>query len=241
MKLELSDPALDTDARADRELLVVWQHPSSRRFVSVAELAQLSDGTFAFRYLPEAASTPDFFALVEYPDLDKTYISDELPVFFANRVMSSDRYNYEQYLGWLDLQGVDPRDVPVEVLARTGGGRATDTFHIVDRPLRGESVFSSRFFVSGIRYVERPEEVVTAVSAGHRLELRRQPENKLNPKAVIVDVENGRQLGWVPDWLCGEVTDMLDDGWRIELVAEKVNPDAPAHTRVLCLLKGRRT
>lgn len=240
MKLELSDPVAKAHTRVHRELLVVWQDPSSRRFVPVAELSQLSDGTFAFRYLPEAAAAHDFFALVEYPDLEKTYVSEVLPVFFANRVMSPDRYNYAQYLAWLGLEGANPKDVPIEVLARTGGGRATDTFHVVDRPLRDESEFVSRFFVSGIRYVESSDEVANALSAGDRLELRRQPDNEVNPRAVIVNVDNGRQLGWVPDWLCGEVSDMLDAGWHLQLVAERVNPSAPAHTRVMCLLKGDR-
>lgn len=239
MNVRLADSVVDV-ARASRELLVVWQNPSTRRFVPVAELSQLSDGTFAFRYLPEASDARDFFALAEYPDLGKTYVSEALPAFFANRVMSSGRYNYEQYLGWLGLEDLDPKAVPMEVLARTGGGRATDTFHIVDRPLRGESTFESRFFVSGIRYVQSAPEDLDDVVAGDRLALRRQPENESNPKAVIVDVENGRQVGWVPDWLCAEVTDMLDQGWDLHLVAEKVNIEAPAHTRVLCLLKGSR-
>lgn len=240
MKLELSDPVVNANARVHRELLVVWQDPSSRRFIPVAELSQLSDGTFAFRYLPAALVAPNFFALVEYPDLERTYVSETLPVFFANRVMSPDRYNYAQYLGWLGLEAADPKDVPIEVLARTGGGRATDTFHLVDRPLRDESEFVSRFFISGIRYVESSDEITSALRAGDRLELRRQPDNPINRRAVIVDVDNGQQLGWVPDWLCGEVSDLLDAGWRLQLVAERVNPSAPAHTRVLCLLRGDR-
>lgn len=240
MNVRLADSAVDATARSTRELLVVWQNPSSRRFIPVAELSQLSDGTFAFKYLADALQAPGFFALAEYPDLTKTYLSESLPAFFTNRVMSPDRYNYGQYLGWLGLEHLDAKEVPMEVLARTGGGRATDTFHIVDRPLRDESIFESRFFVSGIRYALSESGDLDYVSAGDHLELRRQPENEANPKAVIVDIENGRQLGWVPDWLCAEVTDMLDDGWTLQLVAEKVNIDAPAHTRVLCLLRGSR-
>lgn len=234
----LSQVTVDPPVTVTRALLVVWQNPFTRRFVSVAQLTHLADGRFAFRYLPAAKQSEEFYPLLEYPDLDQTYLSDELPVFFANRVMSPNRSNYRQYLRWLGLSDADPGSIPVEVLARTGGGRATDTFHIVDQPVRGEAAFMSRFFVSGIRHVEPSATGPAVVRAGDRLELRRQPDNVTNPRAVIIDVENGQQLGWVPDWLCGEVSELLDAGWSLELTAEQVNDDAPARTRVLCKLEG---
>lgn len=221
-----------------RTLLLVWQDPASRKFLPVAELFHLADGRYSFAYLDAARSNAEFFALDEYADLDRVYVSDALPVFFANRVMSPDRPEYGQYLEWLGLDHVSPIDVPVEVLARTGGGRATDTFHIVDRPLRGETEFESRFFVSGLRHVSDSVAVLGEVHPGDRLELRPEPGNEANSKAVIIDVESGKQLGWVPDWLCGEVTELIDGGWDISLIAEKVNVGAPAHTRVLCRLNA---
>lgn len=224
-----------------RVLLLVWQDPADRRFVPVAELHHLEDGRFVFQYLDAARSHSRFFALDEYPDLARSYVTDSLPVFFANRIMSTDRPEYDRYLHWLGLDDVESSQIPLEVLSRTGGGRATDTFHIVDSPLRGEHDFKSRFFVSGIRHVDEPEVVLARVRPGDRLELRRQPDNEVNSKAVIIDVENGVQLGWVPDWLCGEVTDLLDSGWSIELTAQQVNLDAPAHTRVLCRLLAHRS
>lgn len=224
----------------ERSLLVVWQDPADRRFVPIAELSHLLDGRYVFQYSDAARSNEGFFALDEYPDLGRTYVSDSLPVFFANRIMTVDRPSYDRYLHWLGLDGLDASEVPLEVLARTGGGRATDTFHIVDRPRKGDREFASRFFVSGIRHVDDPDMALARVRPGDRLELRRQPDNLKNPKAVIVDVETGVQLGWVPDWLCGEVTDLLADGWSLALTAERVNLDAPAHTRVLCRLTADR-
>lgn len=230
-----SQPDLQRSAVA-RSLLVVWQDPADRRFVPIAELSHLNDGRYVFQYSDAARVNSGFFALDEYPDLSRTYVSDSLPVFFTNRVMTAGRPSYDRYLHWLGIENLQSSEVPLEVLARTGGGRATDTFHIVDRPLKGERAFSSRFFVSGIRHVENPDDALAKVRPGDRLELRRQPDNAKNPKAVIIDVETGVQLGWVPDWLCGEVTDLLTDGWSLTLTAEQVNLDAPAHTRVLCLL-----
>ena len=224
----------------ERSLLLVWQDRSDRRFVPVAELNYLADGRYVFQYSHDARNTPAFFPLDEYPDLSRTYVSESLPVFFANRVMSSERPSYDRYLHWLGLENRVSSEVPLEILARTGAGRATDTFHVVDRPLKGEKSFVSRFFVSGVRHVEDPDAALAAVRSGDRLVLRKQPDNAKNARAVIIDLETGAQLGWVPDWLCDEVTRLLDEGWSLDLVAEQVNPDAPAHTRVLCHLAATR-
>ena len=98
---------------------------------------------------------PDFVPLLEYPDPESAYVSNELPAFFANRVLSAARPNCARYLDWLGVDALDDQDVPFEVLARTGGGRATDTFHVVDLPISDEDAFragsSSRESVTQIR------------------------------------------------------------------------------------------
>lgn len=60
-------------------------------FTKVGQLDQLVDGRYAFRYLPPASEDPDFFPLDEFPHVGRAYVSDALPSFFANRVMSHDR------------------------------------------------------------------------------------------------------------------------------------------------------
>lgn len=227
-------------SEAQRVLLLVWQDPADRRFIPVAQLQHLVDGRFVFEYLDAAQSNERFFALDEYPDLRRSYMSDSIPVFFTNRVMSADRPSYSRYLEWLGLDLSEGSQLPLEVLARTGGGRATDTFHLVDVPLRGEKFFESRFFVSGLRHVEGAGEALKLVRPGARLELRQDPTNPKNRNAVVIDVQRGVQLGWVPDWLCHEVTDLIDAGWSLSLRAERINQDAPAHTRVLCRLSAER-
>lgn len=221
-----------------RVLMLVWQDPADRRFVPVAELQHLVDGRFVFAYLTDARSNPRFFALDEYPSLDRSYVSDSFPVFFSNRVMSAERPSYDRYLRWLGLDETAGSQLPMEVLARTGGGRATDTFHIVDVPVRGDKTFESRFFISGLRHVDGASEIAETVHPGDRLELRPDPKNPKNSNAVIIDVESNVQLGWVPDWLCGEVMDLIRQGWVLDLQAEQINVDAPAHTRVLCRLSA---
>ncbi len=241
MATELKSP-VDVDlSTSQRSLLLVWQSPASRRFVKVGRLDLLAGNEFAFRYLPDDAGDTEFFELDDYPERDRVYVSDELPAFFANRVMSAERPSYPQYLAWLGIdQSLATMSLPIEVLARTGGSRVTDTFHVLDLPVQWEDRFTSRFFVSGISHTDEAEQVFSAVSAGADLALRPDVANPGNPRAVLINTADGRKVGFVPDWLCADVDQLLVDGWELSAVAERVNLDAPDHVKVLCRVDAVR-
>ncbi|MEJ7742434.1 MAG: hypothetical protein WKF73_07750 [Nocardioidaceae bacterium] len=173
---------------AARRLLLIWRNPNTSRLSRVGELEELADGRFAFRYV--AKLDPDFSPLVQFPEPDSLYVSDSLPAFFVNRVMSKQRPSYPEYRAWLGLDG-SGEDTPVEVLARTGGGRGTDTFHIVDdlQPRDGHVV--SRFLGSGVRHIDGAEERVARLGKGQRLFLRDEPDNPVNQRAILIDAEDG--------------------------------------------------
>jgi hypothetical protein len=215
-----------------RRLLLIWQNPKTRSFVRVGELAHLVDGRYSFRYLATASSDPDFFALDEYPFVDRAYVSDSLPAFFANRVMSSGRESYKDYIGWLGLDAT-PVAPPMEVLARTGGGKATDTFHVVEVPGEGsdEGVWC-RFFASGVRHVATASDVLGRLAPGMELQLEGDALNAVNPHALLL-TNDGQSVGWVPDWLIQDLHNTED----VRVHVEKVNPSAPAHLRLLCVIR----
>lgn len=240
MATELLSRAEVDFATSRRSLLLVWQNPESGRFIKVGQLDVLADGRFAFHYLPGAATDPQFLELDEYPERDAVYVSDDLPVFFSNRIMSADRPSYGQYLRWLGIEDIEAAELPIEVLARTGGQRVTDTFHIVDLPEHFEASFSSRFFVSGVRHTVGANRVLAALESGASLSLELEESNEVNPKAVLIDTVDGKKVGYVPDWLCGDVHDLIKSGWSVTAIAEHVNPDAPAHVRVLCRITAQR-
>ena len=223
-----------------RRLLLVWQNPVTRKFATVAHLNQLDDGRFAFSYLEGVQSEEGFFPLDEYPDLDVTYLSDSLPVFFANRVMSSGRGSYAEYLDRLGLTSVASAEVPMEVLVRTGAGRATDTFHIVEAPSSRADRFESRFFVSGIGYIEGAVELVRSLQSGANLTLRPEPGNQANPRAVLLDAHDERPIGWVPDWLCDQVRTLMEDGFELRASVERINEAAPLRLQVLCRIDATK-
>ena len=239
MATKLCSPAEVDLGTSRRSLLLVWQNPDSRRFIKVGQLDVLVDGRFAFRYLPGARADSQFLKLDEYPDRDAVYVSDDLPVFFSNRIMSADRPSYGQYLRWLGVEDIEAAELPIEVLARTGGQRVTDTFHIVDLPEHFEASFSSRFFVSGIRHLAGVDILLAALEPGAALSLQLEEANPANPKAVLINTAKGQRIGYVPDWLCGDVHDLIKAGWSVTAAAEQVNPDAPAHVRVLCRIDAQ--
>ncbi len=223
-----------------RALILVWQNPETRRFSKVGQIDALPHARIAFHYLPGAANVDGFVHLDEFPSFDGVYVSDEIPAFFANRILSADRRGYDKYLGWLGLSEYSANDIPFEVLARTGAGRATDTFHVVDMPVDDDDRFSSRFFISGIRYSPDADAAISTIRDGADLVLELDESNEANPKAVLIDTVEGTKLGYVPDWLCGDVHALVKSGWTLRAVAERVNADAPAHVRVLCRVEANR-
>lgn len=231
----MSIEAIDAPSAPDvRALLLVWQHPSTRRFIKVARLEALNEG-YRFEYLKESKD-PDFEPLHSFPELDQIYVTRQLPAFFQNRVMSRKRRSYEQYANWL---GIDPDvDAPVEVLARTGGGRATDTFHVVEEPMvRPGQKTVIRFFASGLSHVEGALGRLLVVRRGDQLTIRPEPDNPVNGRALLIDASAGESVGWVPDWLLDEVHELMT-GEEFKLCVERVNFDAPWHLKLLCHLEA---
>ena len=223
-----------------KTLLVLWRNPTSNRFAKVGQVDALPDGHVAFQYLDSAWKDPDFSPLIEYPDRNAAYVSNELPAFFANRVLSAGRPGYARYLDWLGVDRLNAQDVPFEVLARTGGGRVTDTFHVVELPLNESQGFSSRFFVSGLRHTPGVEGHLLSLKTGDHMQLQLEERNPVNPRAVLVNTSDGEKIGYIPDWLCSDVRDLLTESWVLTATVERVNPDAPAHVRLLCRIDASR-
>lgn len=123
-------------------------------------------------------------------------------------------------------------------MARTGGGRATDTFHLVEDFAPQEGLASGRFFVSGIQHQAEGEDVAGFLRPGTRLQLRDEPTNPYNERAIVLDAE-GKPLGWIPDWVVDEVHRLRRGAGAVRVTVEQVNLDAPARLRVLCRLEAR--
>jgi hypothetical protein len=240
MTSNVLDRSHSPELKSSRRLLVIWQNPETRNFCRIGQLDHLTDGRYVFNYSNAETASPDFRALHEFPDTSLCYESASLPAFFRNRIMNSSRPAFREYLSWLAVNAEDT-ELPVEILARTGGPRATDTFHIVEAPTVDGGIFKTRFFVSGVRHCEGAEERVLALKPGAKLLLRHDSDNVFNPLAMLVDAVAGKPLGWVPDWLVEEVHERLESHGPLEVVVEKVNVDAPVHLRLLCRIESDGT
>lgn len=220
-----------------RRLLVIWQHPETRRFVRVGHLDVEPDRQYVFEYEPGAADVEGFEGFAAFPDLRHRYRSDRLFPFFTNRVMSPRRPEYETYLDALGIE--DDEQAPVELLARAGGTRATDTVHIVPEPrIDADGRYVMLFLASGTRYLDPDAEHVVRLSAGDELGLREDSGNPVNPDALLLDTCSGHPVGWVPDYLLDLVHDYEQQG-SVQIYVERANgPDTPPHLRLLCRLEA---
>lgn len=237
-----SSPSLHTVAApavgARRRLFLIWQNPDTRQFIRVGILTELVDGRYAFEYT-DGANGNDFHPLVQFPDLNRTYVSDALPAFFVNRLMSKKRASYPAYL---DAIGLDAAELatPMELLARTGGARATDTFHLVaDFTADENGCIVGRFLASGVRHLDGAADALTHVRPGDLLKLRPDTANPVNKHAQLVCASTGDALGYVPDWLLGDLEELLQRACSYRVIAERVTPDADPHLRLLCRIEAQ--
>lgn len=233
MRSVLADVRPEDARLVIRKLRLIWKDPETSRYYPIGQFEALSDGRYAFGYLPEAFDLPGFSPLVQFPDPERIYVFEALPAFLSNRVISRHRPDYDAYVGWLGLAAGAP---PMEILARTGGGRVTDTFHVVDAFEESGGRCEGRFFISGIRH--RNPAAIDELTPGQELLLKDEPDNSANPQAILLTAD-GKEVGWVPDWLVSTVHGLRSKA-EIRVRVEQVNRAAPLRLAVLCHLTATR-
>jgi len=225
----------------DATLFVGWQDQKTRRWCVVARLLRRTagDGTheYVFEYVrgAEAAQSKGFQPFVAFPNLTESVRSRTLLPFFSNRVMPSRRPDYPNYLDELGLQ---PPAEELAVLARSGGRRTTERAEIeVFAPptLRDDGTYETHFFIRGMRHVHAKEEDVAQLRENERLLCMLDVQNPHNPEAVILRTSQQLVLGYVPNYLCNDVANLLTSGCLVHATIAKVNqPNVPIQHRVLC-------
>ena len=221
-----------------KTVFVAWQNPKTRKWFTVGRLTE-RQGEYEFVYTKGALSAgEEFIPFGRFRKLGSRYVSKELFPLFANRTFAENRQEYQQFLEWLGLKGGTTD--PIEVLARSGGRRATDTLEIFPYPIPNPSgQVEFEFFVHGVRYL--PPETMDRISGlqeGTRLCLMFDVQNPVDPKAVAIRTENPPLfLGYCPRYLAYDLRHLL---WPEEsfkdagLSVLRVNEDAPLQYRLLC-------
>lgn len=140
----------------ERHLFVSWRDPEVGSIHPIGRLVRRTteDGeSYSFAYLKNAERLERFEPLPGLPDLHQRYDSHVLFPVFANRVMPRSRPDYDLLASRADLTGDAD---PFEVLARSGGRRATDRIEVFAGPERTATGESKLLFLSVVS-VTSPE------------------------------------------------------------------------------------
>jgi len=224
----------------ERHLYAAWCRPErligpvemlTRRIVDLRE-------SYRFVCLKVAEQLDGFELLPGLPDLYRIYESDHLFPVFRYRQMPRRRPDYGDYLARLDL---DLDTDPFEVMARSEGRRMTDRIEVFAHPDRtADGGLTTLFFARGMCHIDGADAAVAKVAAGEHLDLIGEPDNPVNPRAVLLNSRTGGRVGWVPDYLVTTIHELREYADAdVRIVAEHVNgPNAAPHMRLLCRLNA---
>lgn len=226
-------------------LLVLWRHPETRRFVPIGRFSRTESG-FRFVYTRAAAGISGFRTLPGLRNLDQVYVSNDIPAVFAQRVMGSGRVDFSSYL--LQL-GLDPESAgPWEQIAASGGVREGDTLQFIDFPTVTDGRAKARFYINGIRHVagsqlrfrgsthtvtdRELDRALGRLEPGDRVSFELEEGNDEDGRATLV-TSGGVPLGWVPRPLSASIALLRANSPLTASVFRNGGPDAPVHRRLV--------
>lgn len=176
-------------------LVVIWGDSQQGNRHLIGQLTR-SEGMFRFWYDDDLTSArargfqllPEFS---EYRGAARPYVERYLFPLFAERIPAPSRPDAKQMMcAW----GVEHPDDQFEVLAKSGGIRATDRLELAEyRAVDDDLVRPLEFRIASRRYLTEP----APIAIGDVVSLRRESSNEADPQAVIVD-RNGNRAGYVP-------------------------------------------
>jgi hypothetical protein len=224
------------------ELIVAWQHPSSRRWSPVARLSR-SGEEYSLRYV-QGVTKPNVGGPALLPgmeDIHAEYRSRTLFPFFRNRLYNRKRADIDRYCQWLGLRRDDIEDPLVE-LSASGGTRATDDYQLLRIPEPTAGQYRASFFVHGVRYALHSPHGEAAgdnpgLSAGDRLYLQLDIQNPADPEAVSVRTDNPKRiLGFVPRLMDRDLQRLIHENGpsQVLVTLAEVFSDAPLNIRYRC-------
>lgn len=217
------------------KVYLTWQDPENRRWHTVGELTY-DQARYRFRYTKGATISPNFKPFGRLTALDKTYFSDELFALFENRILSKSRPEYNDYLRWMDINKSDGVN-PLEILARSGGERATDGMQIYPAPEKNaDNRYQSYFFVHGIRHLPKEVEArINQLKENDRLYPMLDISNPYDRFAISLRTgDPAYMVGYCPRYLAKDAHNLTNHTSDLKITVVKVNQDAPSQMRVLC-------
>lgn len=231
-----------------KSLFLAWQAPSdsaqSRAWFPIGRLdADATASRFRFRYTRGALNAEEnvgFAPLLAFPDFRADYESSELFPLFKNRVLSSKRMDFEQYIRWLDLERSEAD--PISILSVSGGERVTDNLEVFPKVTAdAEGNFHVRFFLHGLRHLGAAASKRAAkLEVGEELRILVELNNPATRLAVPLLTTDYRMVGWAPRYLVEDLIGCVPQAPAISARVARINADeAPLNQRYLIDYAGR--
>lgn len=226
-----------------KTLFLAWQDPNTRRWFPIGRLNY--DGEeYQFVYVKgalEARNQCSFNGLYSFPDFNKVYKSPIIFPLFSNRIMRRSRPDYKNYIEGLNI--AENKDEPINILARTGGKKATDTLEVFPYPIKDENgLYEINFFARGLRYLPSPSvDRILKLQEDELLYLEPEPENVHDSNALILRTEDNYKVGYCPRYLNSDFLLLIKENPNhVQVRVDRVNPaPTPLQQRLLCNLTAK--
>ena len=226
----------------EKTLFIAWQDRGvSRQWFPIGRL-DVEDEKYRFRYIggaKRAKNEAGFPLLLDFPWLEKKYLSSTLFSMFSNRVMRPSRPDFKTYLNSLAL--AEDTD-PIDMLAVSGGHRITDSYEVFPQiTKKPDGSFVCRFFLHGGKHISlAARERLDSLTPDEHLHLALELTNPLGERAVQIQTTDYHMIGWSPRYLAHDLSVALagKQGTCSARVV-KINPmPVPSEQRVLIELSG---
>ena len=236
-----------------KTLFLAWQDKrlrgehvdGTRAWFPIGRLdADPDDAHYRFAYtggVLEAKAKAGFQPLDAFPKFETMYESAELFPLFQNRLISTKREDYAEYLSRLDLS--PERADPFEILAISGGGKQTDNLEVFPKiHTHRDGGFTCKFFLHGWRHVNAPSQNrLNSLQPGEPLQVSVELNNPATGPAIQIESAHDYfMLGWAPRYLIHDVLKAISGGpTNIQARVVRLNPPpAPHNQRLLVELEG---
>ena len=227
-----------------KAMFLAWQDQApNHQWFPVGRLdAYAERALYRFRYTKgalRAQREAGYPLLLEFPSLEREYWSPDLFPLFRNRVMNRARPDLAEYLQALDLaEATDP----FEILAVSGGHRATDSYEVFPKiEKKDDGSFACRFFLHGWRHVNwEAQGRIDRLCAAEQLYVTLELTNPITGLAVQIQTEDYHMIGWAPRYLVGDLAAAMAKSAEYKAHVVRVNPQpAPSKQRILIEMGGR--
>jgi len=232
-----------------KSLFLAWQAPNnnsvfSRAWFPIGRLDADTDPVhFRFRYTHgalKAHKDVGFEPLLAFPEFEKDYLSDELFPLFKNRVLSSKRADFSEYIEWLDLDRGHAD--PISILSVSGGERVTDNLEVFPKVTAdADGNFHVRFFLHGIRHLgNKAIERVAQLQTGEELRVLVELNNPATRVAIPLLTGDYQMIGWAPRYLVEDIIKCVPAAPTLSAKIARINDEvSPLNQRILIDYTGR--